>query len=187
MTADSPQEAIANGRQVTSGWSGMCQKYVRDPCWEVPSLYGSAIEAWNGAKHKHPGDRTPPKGAPCYYRGGQYGHAVICVGNGNIRSTDCTYGGDISEVDIGWPERAWGYEYLGWTEDLNGVDLPLGGSSGEDEDMPLTEDEIQRIAKAVWAHMVPNYDDSDDKEEQKAAVMLGQTHARAGRAARQTN
>jgi hypothetical protein len=62
VTAANGQEAIANGRAIGSGYSGMCQKYVRGPCWEVPSLYGSAIDAWNGADQQHPGDRTPPVG-----------------------------------------------------------------------------------------------------------------------------
>jgi hypothetical protein len=57
---------------------------------------------------------------------------VIAAASGEMRSTDCTSANDISEVDVGWPERAWGYEYLGWTGDLNGVDLPLGGGGGDD-------------------------------------------------------
>ena len=123
MTATSPQQAVANGHAVHTYASGYCQKFVRDQCWRVPSLYGSAIEAWNGARYKHPGDRHPPAGAPCYYRGGNYGHAVIYCGQGHpgVRSTDCQHGGDVSDTDLGWPERAWGYTYLGWTEDINGV------------------------------------------------------------------
>lgn len=183
MVAQSGKAAVQNGREVKSGYSGMCQMYVRDQCWEVPSLYGSAIEAWNGARHKHPGDRTPPKGAPCYYRGGQYGHAVIWAGGDDIRSTDCTSSNDISEVDLGWPERAWGFEYLGWTGDLNGVDLPLGE---EGEDMPLSDDDAEKVARKVWNFMVTNVDDGDDAKEQHAKVMLAQTHARAGKAARNT-
>lgn len=124
MTATGPDEAVTNGRAVTRYDQGMCQKYVRGPCWEVPSLYGSAIEAWNGAKHKHPGDRNPPKGAPTYYRGGQYGHAVLSVGGGRIRSTDCTTSTYVNDAALSWPETAWGYTYLGWTEDINGVMCP---------------------------------------------------------------
>jgi hypothetical protein len=118
----------------------MCQQYVRGPCWGVGSLYGSAIEAWNGSTQKHPGDRNPPDGAPCYYSGGSYGHAVLFTDKSDaMRSTDCQSTGRVSETDLGWPERAWGYKYLGWTGDINGVDLPLSSSSnsetGED-DMP---------------------------------------------------
>jgi hypothetical protein len=120
MAAKSPDQAVQNGHAVSSYDVGMCQRFVRDQCWRVPSLYGSAIEAWNGARFKHPGDRTPPPGAPCYYRGGSYGHAVLFCHKG-IRSTDCTSATRVSDTDIGWPERAWGYTYLGWTEDINGV------------------------------------------------------------------
>jgi hypothetical protein len=137
MTAASAGDAVGNGHAVSTYDTGMCQKFVRGQCWEVPSLYGSAIEAWNGAREKHPGDRTPPNGAPVYYRGGQYGHAVIYC-HGGIRSTDCQSSGRVSDTDLGWPERNWGYEYLGWTGDINGVDLPLGGGADEpkEDDMP---------------------------------------------------
>lgn len=138
MTADSPGAAVNNGHAVSGYDQGMCQKFVRDQCWRVPSLYGSAIEAWNGSRDKHPGDRTPPNGAPVYYRGGQYGHAVLYC-HGGIRSTDCTSSGRVSDTDLDWPVRNWGYEYLGWTGDINGVDLPLGGAApppDEGNDMP---------------------------------------------------
>jgi hypothetical protein len=125
--------------------------YVRDPCWRVPALYGSAIDAWNGARHKHPNDRNPPVGAPCYYRGGQYGHAVISVGGGKIRSTDCHTAWDVSEVPISWVESSWGYAYLGWTEDLNAVVLPIDGGTTDggderDEDMP---ENVKALAEAM--------------------------------------
>ena len=179
MVASSGNKAVSNARQIKSGYSGMCQKFTR-VSWEVGSLYGSAIDAWNGAKQKHKGDRTPPVGAPCYYKGGNYGHAVIYVGDGKIRSTDCTYAGDISEVPLDWPERNWGYTYLGWTGDINGVDLPLGG--GGDDDMPLNQDDIDKIAKAVWNFGLAVYDTEED-EKKPAKVIVSQTHTRAGKAA----
>ena len=149
MTAKSGDAARVNGDQYSSYDSGMCQKFVRGPCWEVGSLYGSAIEAWNGAREKHPGDRNPPEGAPVYYSGGQYGHAVLyqSPGTSRIRSTDAPSTGKVSDQDLDWPERAWGYKYLGWTGDINGVDLPLGGGEGEDDEMK--EDDFERIRKIV--------------------------------------
>lgn len=148
MTAQSGEEARANGRNYSSYDTGMCQKFVRGPCWEVGSLYGSAIEAWNGAREKHPGDRTPPVGAPCYYRGGNYGHAVIYVGNGNVRSTDTPSTGSVGEKPLSYYEQAWGYEFLGWTGDINGVDLPLGEDGGGEED-EVKEEDIAAIAARV--------------------------------------
>lgn len=138
MTADNGTEAVANARQHTTYEPGYCQRYTRE-AWEVGSLYGSAQEAWNGSTQKHPGDRSPPLGAPCYWSGGShgYGHAVVFVGNGDIRSTDCQSTGKVSEVDLEWVERSWpGFKFLGWTGDINAADLPLADNIDEGEDMP---------------------------------------------------
>lgn len=133
MTARDADEAVDNANGRTSYDTGMCQQFVRGVCWEVPAVFGSAIEAWNGARHKHPGDRNPPKGAPLFYRGGQYGHVVLAKADGQ-RGTDCPSSGRVSDAALSWPESSWGYTYLGWTEDLNGYDLPLGGG-GDDMDL----------------------------------------------------
>lgn len=122
MVAQGPGEAVANANSYHSYASGYCLQWVRID-WEIGSLYASAIDAWNGAKYRHPGDRNPPKGAPLFYRGGNYGHIVIAKEDG-MRSTDCTYSGHVDNAAINWPEIHWGHEYLGWTEDLNGIRLP---------------------------------------------------------------
>lgn len=146
MVAANGHQAHLNSDAVTSYDSGMCQKYVRDPCWRVGSLYGSAQEAWDGAREKHKGDRHPPEGAPVYYSGGSsgYGHAVCyqSAGSGRIRSTDAPSAGKVTDQDLDWPERAWGFKYLGWTGDLNGVDLNLGTSSGGGGDEMELSDEV---------------------------------------------
>ena len=135
MTTKNADAALANADSHTTYASGMCLQFVRGPCWGVGSFYVSAIDAWHGARHQHPGDRYPPQSAPLFFEGGQYGHAVIARGNDDrMRSTDCTSTGMVSNAAIGWIESHWGYRYLGWTEDLNGVDLPLEGS-----DMELTD------------------------------------------------
>jgi hypothetical protein len=144
MTARDADEAVANANARTSYDSGMCQQFVRGPCWEVAAVFGSAIEAWNGARHKHPGDRNPPKGAPCFYRGGNYGHVVIAKGDG-VRSTDTPSSGRVGDTALSHFEAAWNYTYLGWTSDLNGVDLPLGGG-GDDE---MNEDDWKRLRNIV--------------------------------------
>jgi hypothetical protein len=139
MVAKDGNAAVANARKVTSYPQGYCLKWVRE-CWLIGSFYASAIDAWNGAKYKHPGDRNPPKGAAMYYSGGKYGHIVIAVGEpgGRMRSTDCTSATRVNDADINWPVNAWGDKYLGWSSDLNGVDLPLQAQTpdGGDDDMP---------------------------------------------------
>lgn len=118
------REACRNARRYSSCRYGMCLMYVRT--WlEIGSRYGSAIEAWVGAREKHRGDRTPPRGAPVFYSGGQYGHIALSLGNGKIRNTDSPRAGTVSTVDLDYPERYWGKHYLGWTGDLNGVNIPF--------------------------------------------------------------
>lgn len=144
MVAQGPGEAVQTANGYTAYASGYCLQWVRI-CWEVNSLYASAIDAWYGARKKHPGDRTPPKGAPLFYMGGNYGHIVIARED-DMRSTDCKTSGQVSAAAISWPETQWGHVYLGWAEDLNGVDLP---GLTKEEDMPLSEDDIQKIAVRV--------------------------------------
>lgn len=166
------EAAVQNARDVSSFATGYCQKYVRDQCWELPSLYGSAIEAWNGARFKHPGDRNPPLGAPCFYKGGQYGHVVIWVGGDDMRSTDCTSPGRVSDAALSWPEHTWGSTYLGWTEDLNGVRLPLG--NGDDMNQSdwdtlrgIVRDEVENAwAKGMTVTQPGNGDDVQKPRQQ---------------------
>lgn len=155
MTAKNADEAVANANRYTSYDVGMCLKWVRGPCWEIGSLYGSAIDAWHGAAHKHPGDRNPPKGAACFYSGGQYGHIVIWRG-GDMRSTDCTSSGRVGAAALNWPEVNWNDKYLGWTSDLNGVDLPIGSGTPDegDDEMPQYDhaatSKAQKIKADEW-------------------------------------
>jgi hypothetical protein len=146
VTASSGAAALGNADAWTSYETGMCLQWVRGPCWGIGSLYGSAIEAWNGAKFKHPGDRHPPKGAPMFYKGGQYGHIVISRGDGELmRSTDCTSTGRVSNEDLDWIVTHWGRDYLGWTEDLNGVRLPLTTDTDDDE----KEDDVPKYNHGI--------------------------------------
>jgi hypothetical protein len=169
MTAANGKQAVSNARKFTRYDVGMCQKFVRGEAWQIGSLYGSAIDAWHGAMHKHPGDRKPPLGAPMFYSGGQYGHIVINTGPGDIRSTDCPSSGQVSEADTDWPVRSWGDTYLGWTEDLNGVRLPLGE---EDE---MTEDDWDRLRNIVrdevWQRKL-DVDKPDGSPTKKAAGQM---------------
>lgn len=183
MTPNADQ-AVANARDVDSYPAGYCQKYVRLQCWELPSLYGSAIEAWNGARWKHPGDRTPPLGAPCFYKGGQYGHVVIWTDGGPIRSTDCPSSGRVSETDLAWPEREWGQTYLGWTEDLNGVRLPLGdGGDMNQQDWDKLRAIVRDECENAWGHGMtvtqPGNDEDVTKPRQQVLRELWQKVTRA--------
>ena len=146
--------------------------YVRAEAWQIGALYGDAIDAWHGAVDRHPGDRTPPLGAPLFYEGpGVHGHIVICTraNSAEMRSTDMPSSGVVSEDVIAWIENHWGGKYLGWTEDLNAVDLPL---ETEDE---MKEEDFDRIRKIVrqevWEKDLP-VNKPDGTETKKSAKQI---------------
>lgn len=174
-----PSGAVANAHRVRAYPRGYCLRYVREQ-WEVAALYPSAIEAWQAARFKHPGDRNPPPGAPCFYAGGSYGHIVInCPGTHlGIRSTDCFSSGHVSDTDIAWCERNWGYPYLGWTEDLNGVRV----IPDEEEDMGYRDwSDADRTAlardvtDAVWARKMQVTKPDGSKIAKEAGRILRET------------
>lgn len=180
MTAPSGKAAVDRANGWSSYESGMCLKWVRGPCWDIGSYFGSAIEAWNGARYKHPGDRSAPVGAPLFYKGGSYGHVVICKPNDEgMRSTDCTTTGDVSDAAITWVEKHWGYTYLGWIEDLNGVRLPLD-LEGDDmpyRDWPQADKDalLADVATAVWGKLLKGMPDAPDGR--KAGPTLSNIHS----------
>lgn len=128
MVAQSANAAVAKANAYTTCKVGMCLMYTRT--WlGINALYPDAITAWNKAKKRHT-KGTPPKGAPVFWRGGKHGHIALSVGGGKCRSTDRPRAGKVSTVTIDSISRAWGYTYVGWTEDLNGVTIPYLANAG---------------------------------------------------------
>ncbi len=115
------KEAARAFKQKQSNKVGLC-------LWECQEIYPtnhwypSAWSQWHNAKKKHT-NKNAPVGAPMYYKGGKHGHIVLYVGDGMVRSTDAGGPGKMGTVPIEWFKRAWGYEYLGWSEDLGGKDI----------------------------------------------------------------
>ena len=179
--AATAEQANLNAHGVRNYPRGYCLRFVREQ-WEVPPLYASAIDAWNGARWKHPGDRRPPLGAPCFYRGGQYGHIVFhCPpGHPGVRSTDCLTSGHVSDAGIEWCERAWGYPYLGWTEDLNGIRII---NPQEEDDMPnyrdWTDADKKALARdvtdAVWQRAMEVTKPDGSKTPKQSGQLLRET------------
>jgi len=127
------EQAAQRAEASTTNDYGMCQQWTRTR-FGAPSVgdydgdgAADAEDGWKAAKHRHPGDRNPPRGVPVYYDGGSRdnGHAAVSLGGGKIRSTDAAGRERVGTVDLGWPERAWGMRYLGWAEDLGGQVVPL--------------------------------------------------------------
>lgn len=132
MVVQTADQAVSNAKATTSCDAGMCLWQTQE--WmQSPHVYPDATAQWHGAARQHPGDRNPPRGAPVFYTGGSsgHGHACISLGDGKIRSTDCTSTYHVSDTDLGWPERTWGLKYAGWTEDIGNVDVPYLVGGGE--------------------------------------------------------
>jgi hypothetical protein len=116
---------MKNGKEAAKAFKQKTTNRVGKCLWECQEIYPtnhwypSAIAQWENAKKKHR-DKKAPIGAPMYYRGGKHGHIVLYVGDGMVRSTDAGGSGKMATVPIEWFQRAWGYEYLGWSEDLGG-------------------------------------------------------------------
>jgi hypothetical protein len=103
-------------------WAHLCLAFVRTT-FRLPAVESTAIGAWHNAKHKHRGDKNPPAGVPVFWSGGYSGagHVAVSLGGGWIVSTDLPYTGHIAKASLSEIHADWGLNYLGWTEDLEGV------------------------------------------------------------------
>lgn len=81
---------------------------------------GTAFEAWEKAKGKHPGDMNPPAGVPVYLGkrpGSDAGDIVISLGNGRVRVTEAPGKGNVvGDCTIEERMKQTGRPYLGWSE-----------------------------------------------------------------------
>lgn len=131
---------------------GYCLKFTRE-VFEIGSYYASAIDAWNGAQDKHPGDRFPPLAVPVFFQSPSvYDHIATHVGGGQIVTT---FNDEIRQMSLADMEYSYG-PYLGWSGDLNGVTVYTGTSdTGEDWLSYLSYDEQRRVLQAAdsWNYM----------------------------------
>lgn len=141
------KQAAAFFKRKTSNKVGLCLWHVQE-AFDSPHMYPNAITQWHQAEHKHPGDKTPPVGAPVCYKGGKHGHIAIYVGNGKVRSTDVGGRGRMGTVPLNWFAGAWGYEYLGWIGDIGGRNIDF------DTDI-----------KVYFSKLKPGVDDSDSVKQ----------------------
>jgi hypothetical protein len=94
---------------------------------------------------------TPPRGALIVWKYGRNGHAAISAGGGKIVTTDPPGDpGGTGYADLDYPAR-WGAGAFIWTDTYNGVRFPVAGDEGDD--MPLSDDDIDRIARRVWGYI----------------------------------
>lgn len=105
---------------------GYCLREVRE-CYGVGPKAADAIGAWLDAKHKHieTDPRRIPRGAPIFWSGGSggHGHIAIKAGAKNCWSTDIKRPGYFDKVPVSLIAERWGLKLLGWSSDLNGVEV----------------------------------------------------------------
>lgn len=114
------------GDDSTSGWAGMCLRFVATVYgWHYAGV-NTALDEWAAIPDnlRHPGDRNPPPGALLFWRtGNPAGHIAVYVGGGNIVSTDARRVGYADVVPANSLESSWGATYLGWAA----PDFPYAG------------------------------------------------------------
>lgn len=112
-----------------------CQKWTRELV-DAPSVGDvdgdgdpDAEDGWKAEPNagKHFGDRNPPAGVPMYWEGGSEdnGHRAWSVGDGFLVGVDTPQNGKIGKVHIDWVERNWGLRYVGWSETISGIRIPM--------------------------------------------------------------
>jgi hypothetical protein len=145
---DYARSIVGNGPPPPHGMPapGYCLKYVRE-CFAVASYYASAVDAWNAAQARHPGDWNPPPAVPVYFRTPSIYDHVAITGNqpGEILTT---YNDDVRRyLGSSWAdvirqiERDFDGPYLGWSEDINTVTV----WTDEGDDLDMDEATVQRI------------------------------------------
>lgn len=125
------ETAARNAEASRSAKAGMCQQWTRT-MFLAPSVGdvdldgdADALDAWKKERRRHPGDRNPPRGVPLTWSGGSHGHRAISLGNGKVRSIDVKGPGTVGTVDLEWFEENWGMKYLGWSNTISGIDIPM--------------------------------------------------------------
>jgi len=158
MVRDAEQVATL-AEHASENPAGYCLVWSRELA-DIPARYGSAAAAWRAAHRRHRGDRTPPRGAMCFWTGGShgYGHIAPSLGKGVIRSSDAGGQGRPATVPLGWVEEHWGLTYEGWTDNVNDIQIP---GVGDDNDMDLND----KIVK--WS---PGAHDDAGKEDGQTTV-----------------
>lgn len=127
-TVRTKRKAIEWGRDVVADqvdiFTGLCLMFVR-MAFGIDPLYPDAITAWDESVRKHRvGVHKAARGHAGFFRGGDHGHVVLVLGDDRCISTDVRTAGQADVCRLSDIEAAWGYEFLGYTDDLNGETAP---------------------------------------------------------------
>ncbi len=161
------EEIAALAEEATVNPEGYCLVWSRELAG-IPAKYGSAASAWRAADRRHRRDKTPPRGAMCFWTGGSrgYGHIAPSLGKGKIRSSDAGGAGRPATVPLDWVEENWGLVYEGWADNVNDIQIP-----GVGDDMNIND----KLAK--WSPGAQ--DGAGGKEETTVGMTLNQARGYA--------
>lgn len=127
MTA-TPAQAIARAHnQSVNGPAyplGMCLRATRR-LYDVPAVYSDAAAAWSHTRHRIPIGAGAPAGALVWWTGGSHGHGHVALvtGDGYCWSVDIRRPGYFDRVPISAITREWGLRFVGYSRDVNGVQV----------------------------------------------------------------
>ena len=140
---------IYQGGQALDSWLGYCLAYAQF-AFNAPWAGSSAWDAWTNYVHKRHYDYELPRGVwvPIWFDGwwaGQrYGHVALfkdgiiyCSPVSNKPTADVWY--SIHDV-----ERNYGMKYVGWSEDIGGVDV-----IGKGEETPMITREQENVLSVL--------------------------------------
>jgi hypothetical protein len=135
---------VGNGPPPPHGMdqSGLCLQFTRQ-CFDVPSHYGSAIDAWNANPAQHPGDRHPPPAVPVWFwSSSPYRH--VAFWDGSVCVT--TYNDDVRVYSLDDMEHIFG-GYMGWAPEINTVTIyaPPPDPAPEDDMTPAESNMLFHI------------------------------------------
>lgn len=171
-----PDEALAwlEGQR-TSGstaWAGMCESLCRQAYglaahYSSANLHADAIPS----SFRH-GQETPRKGDLVLYKNSTYGHIVVCTGNGwECYTNDYGGRGKVTKTDarnlVSWCGATSWFVADAWWSSSNYIRTHEG-----DDDMALTSEDLDAIARRVWKFIDEDNTDKNMGWYQRRTDML---------------
>lgn len=156
----------------STAWHNMCESLCRQ-AYGLAAHYSSAeLHAKAIPSSFRHGHETPSKGDLVLYLNGGYGHIVVCTGNGwECYTNDYGGRGKVTKTDarnlVSWCGATSWFVADAWWSNSNNI------RTHEGDDMPLSEDDLNKIAKKVWDHAIKSLWDGNDKT---AAGLLNQAN-----------
>lgn len=144
-------------RSGSTAWAGLCEKLARS-AYGLPAHYSSANlhAAAIPAAFRH-GHELPRTGDLVLYRNATHGHIVVATGNGwECYTNDYGGRGRVTRTDarnlVSWCGASEWFVADAWWSSTNYIHTHDEGEDGQD--MPLTDEDVDRIARRVWSYTV---------------------------------